>query len=492
MRKRRKKNPLPESKDQRIAELEEQLAQALATIQQLQKLQKEVERLQAEVEELKRAGKRQAAPFARRKWVEHPKKSGRKAGQGQFARREKPSLQQITETKIAKLQGCPACGGKLCEIHTHEQYVTDIPEVQVITTRFVTYSGYCRECHKRVRSQHPDQTSNATGAAGVQVGPRAKALATDLKHRLGVSYGKVSEVLQDAFGLQVSRSGWCQSDQKLSNTARPVYAELLEMIRQCSVVHADETGWRIGTLAAWLWVFTNSAATVYTIRANRSSDVVVDVLGQEFKGILASDCFLAYDDKRLKTWLKQKCLSHLLKDLKEMKESKSGRALQFARQMTTLLQEALALKRQKSNLDPFTFFQHAQDLEVRLDALIAPQRRLSDCDNARFAKRLRKHRPHLLRFLYSRELDATNNLAERMLRPAVITRKTNGCNRSKPGAAAHAILSSVLVTCRQHAIPILDYLVQLQHAYGSGGSPSPLVSVIPLQLDLPAAPALER
>jgi hypothetical protein len=299
----------------------------------------------------------------------------------------------------------------------------------------------------------------------------------------------VSEVLQDAFGLQVSRSGWCQSDQKLSNTARPVYAELLEMIRQCSVVHADETGWRIGTLAAWLWVFTNRAATVYTIRTNRSSDVVIDVLGQEFKGILASDCFLAYDDKRLKTWLKQKCLSHLLKDLKEMKERKSGRALQFARQMTTLLQEALALKRQKSNLDPFTFFQHAQDLETRLDALIAPHRRLSDLDNARFAKRLRKHRPHLLRFLYSQALDATNNLAERRLRPAVITRKTNGCNRSKPGAAAHAILSSVLVTCRQHAIPILDYLVQLQQY---GGSPSPLVSAIPLQLDLPAAPVLER
>jgi transposase len=489
MRKRRKKNTLPESKDQRIAELEEQLAQALATIQQLQKLQKEVERLQAEVEELKRAGKRQAAPFARRKWVEHPKKSGRKAGEGRFARREKPSLKQVNETKIAKLQGCPECGGKLCEIHTHEQYVTDIPEVKMVTTRFVTYSGYCRECHKRVRSQHPEQTSNATGAAGVQVGPRAKALATDLKHRLGVSYGKVSEVLQDAFGLQVSRSGWCQSDQKLSKTAHPVYEELLEVIRQCCVVHADETGWRIGTLAAWLWVFTNSEATVYTIRANRSSDVVVDILGQEFKGILASDCFLAYDDKRLRTWLKQKCLSHLLKDLKEMKESKSGRALQFARQMTTVLQEALALKKLKSSLDPFTFFQHARDLEARLDALIAPQRKLSDCDNARFAKRLRRHRPHLLRFLYIRELDATNNLAERMLRPAVITRKTNGCNRSKPGAATHAILSSVLVTCRQHSIPILDYLVELQRF---GGNPPPLVSAIPLRLDVPSSLNVQR
>ena len=220
-----------------------------------------VERLQAEVEELQRAGKRQAAPFARRKWVEHPKKPGRKAGQGKFSRRGQPARRQVDETKKAKLHGCPECGGKLRDIHKHEQYVTDIPEIiRLIITRYVTYSGYCADCHKRVRSQHPEQTSQATGAAGVLVGPRAKALAADLKHRLGGSYGKVSEVLNDAFGLQVSRSGWCQADQRLAETARPVYQELIEVIRRSSVVHADETGWRIGTLSAWLWVFTNQEA----------------------------------------------------------------------------------------------------------------------------------------------------------------------------------------------------------------------------------------
>jgi len=486
MRKRRKQKTLPDAKDQRIAELEQQLAQALATIQ---KLQQQVEELQSKVEELKRVGKRQATPFARRHWVEHPKRAGRKRGQGKFAHRELPKVRQIQETKVAKLHGCPECDGKLRDIHKHEQYVTDIPVVEVQTTCFVTYSGYCRVCQKRVRSRHPEQTSQATGAAGVMVGARAKALASDLKHRLGVSYGKVSEVLNDTFGLQVSRGGWCQADQKLASLARPVYEELVEVIRQCSVVHADETGWRIGTLAAWLWVFTNQEVSVYAIRDNRSSDVVVDMLGEQFQGILASDCYLAYDEKRLTTWLKQKCVGHLLRELKEMNESKSGRALHFARQLTTLLREALALKAEKARLDPFTFFQRAQDLEARLDLLIAPQRRLSDRDNARFAKRLRKHRPHLLRFLYVDDLDATNNQAERMLRPAVITRKTNGCNRTRSGAATHAILASVLVTCRQHAIPILDYLVQLQQY---GGTPPPLVSAIPPQLHLPALPIFER
>ena len=100
-----------------------------------------------------------------------------------------------------------------------------------------------------------------------------------------------------------------------------------------------------------------------------------------------------------------------------------------------------------------------------MDVLIDAKRQLTDPDNVRFAKRLRKHREHVLRFLYVDGLDATNNLAERQLRPEVITRKTNGCNRTEDGADTHAILGSILATCRQQAIPILDYLVKLQR-YG--------------------------
>ncbi len=245
--------------------------------------------------------------------------------------------------------------------------------------------------------------------------------------------------------------------------------------------------------------------TVYDIRANRSSDVVIDILGEQFKGILASDGFLAYDDRRLKDWLKQKCIGHLLRDLKDMRESKTGRALQFARQMTALLQDALRLKAEKPHLDPFTFANRARSLETRLDTLISDRRHFTDPDNARFAKRLRKHRPHLLRFLYVDGLDATNNQAERkvvsyrrtMIRPAVITRKTNGCNRTKSGAETHAILSSVLVTCHQHSIPILDYLVQLRlkgavTSQRVGTAPPPLASAFPYQPQAPVVPVARR
>ena len=121
---RKNKSTPASTKDKEIAELKEELTRALVAIE---KLQKQNELLRVENEDLKRSGKRQATPFARRKWVTDPKKPGRKAGQGRFARREKPLAQQVNETKVARLGGCPECGHTLKAIRKHEQYVADIP-----------------------------------------------------------------------------------------------------------------------------------------------------------------------------------------------------------------------------------------------------------------------------------------------------------------------------------------------------------------------------
>jgi transposase len=453
----------PDPRDRRIAELEEQVREGQA---QLERLRQELAELKARLAELERAGKRQATPFARKKHQTHRKRSGRQAGQGTFTYRRPPTPAEVQATKTEPLCQCPACGGQLTEKKTHEQFEVELPEIQPTITRYVTESGYCAQCRKRQRSRHPDQISGATGAAGVVVGPRAKALAVDLKHHLGVSYAKIEDLFHTAFGLTFSRGGLWQADQRLADQARPIYDELLEVIRQSASVHVDETGWRIGLLAAWLWVFTNRHLTVYTIRTSRGHEVVIEILGREFAGVLVSDCFTAYDHQALMDWLKQKCIGHLLKDLSEMRAAKTRGAVRFAQDVTAVLRAALALRTQKATLAPDPFAQQAAQLEQELDTLIDVHRRLTDPDNLRFAKRLRKHRAHLLRFLYLDDLDATNNQAERMLRPAVITRKTGGCNRTESGAEAHAILASVLVTCRQQALSLLDFMIKLQRATG--------------------------
>jgi transposase len=51
--------------------------------------------------------------------------------------------------------------------------------------RFDVHVGQCCGCHRRVQGRHPLQTSDALGAAAVQVGPQAIALAVLLNKQFG-------------------------------------------------------------------------------------------------------------------------------------------------------------------------------------------------------------------------------------------------------------------------------------------------------------------
>jgi hypothetical protein len=181
--------------------------------------------------------------------------------------------------------------------------------------------------------------------------------------------------------------------------------------------------------------------------------VVVEVLGADFGGVLASDCFLAYDPL---PFAKQKCLAHLLKSCREIEAAKTRSAVRFSRRLAALLRKAMALKRRRGALSPHGYAVARGRIHAELDWLLAGD--LTDPDNARLAQRLRKHRSHLLRSLDHDGLDATNNLAEREIRPAVITRELSAGNRTEAGAETLAVLASVLRTLHRQGRPILDGL----------------------------------
>jgi transposase len=439
--------------EQRVQEQDTLIAQQHQQIEQLaariESLRATIKAQQAEIERLRRDGKRQAAPFSKGSSVESPKTPGRKPGQGTFNRRPMPCADEVSQTLEAPLGACPECGQALEALQTHEHFQTDLPLPRPVTTRFVTHSGYCGHCQQRVHSRHPQQVCTGTGAAGVGLGPNVRALAADMKHRLGVPYAKIAEFLQTACGLSVTPSALCQSDARLAIRTEPVYQELILALRECKAVFSDETGWRLGVLSAWLWTFTSQRITVYVIDPSRSHAVIVRILGQEFEGVLHSDCFLAYDHHALDEWLKQKCLGHLLKDLSQLERDKSRGAIRFPRAVAQLLREALAVRDEKPLLSAEAFLARKAELESQLDRLIDASRKFTDKDNRRMAKRLRKQREHLFTFLSEEGAEATNNRAERALRPAVISRKTGGCNKGRDGGTTHAVLSSVSVTARQ-------------------------------------------
>src|SRR5262245_49174259 len=83
-------------------------------------LEAHVERLTRIFEQQQRAGKRQAAPFAKGPPAAQPKKPGRKPGAayGTRGHRPPPAPEQITEMYDAPLPAtCPGCGGPLDETH---------------------------------------------------------------------------------------------------------------------------------------------------------------------------------------------------------------------------------------------------------------------------------------------------------------------------------------------------------------------------------------
>jgi transposase len=412
------------------------------------RLAAEIERLNARVaalEEECRRGKRQAGPFSKDRPKPNPKPPGRKPGHAP-AFRPAPPPETVTETIPVPLTTCPRCGTPIQEVTDNPPiFQTDLPPIKPIVQRFDTQRGFCPCCRKRVHSRHPDQTSTATGAAGSAIGPRAKALAADFKHRLGLSFRKIAEIFQTHFGITLTPGAIVQSNERLAERAAAAYADLQRQAQESPAVHVDETGWRISTRSAWLWVVATKALTFYLIRPSRGHEVVEEVLGKRFAGVLASDGLPTYDvvDAR---W-KQTCLAHLLRRCAELAATKVRGAVRFPRTVADLLRRAMALRSRRPALTARGVAIARGRIEAALDRLLAYTR--TDPDNERLAAHVYKHRAHLFTFLDHPEVDPTNNLAERQIRPAVIARKLSAGNRTDRGAETHAVLASLAATCRQ-------------------------------------------
>lgn len=85
-------------------------------------------------------------------------------------------------------------------------------------------------------------------------------------------------------------------------------------------------------------------------------------------------------------------------------------------------------------------------LEEHIPALLAGAG--TSPEDQRLAKHIGRESPHLFTFLKDPQVEATNNRAEREIRPAVIARKTWGGNRTNTGARTFETLISVLRTAR--------------------------------------------
>lgn len=411
--------------------------------------------LEAELAEARQVAARQAAPFRRREQLKKPaeeqKSPGRKPGHEGHARAIPARIDQAHEVPLAC---CPQCQGALENVRRREQVVEELPPVEPLRVKLITYTGECPH-HGLVESRHPLQTSTAVGAAGVHLGPRAQATAVALSHQSGLSTRRTCQVLKTLCGLSLTPGGLSQLLQRVARRTQDWYAEIEGRIRASAAVYADETSWYVGCPGWWLWVFTTPSATLYQVREGRGSDVVRDVLGEDFAGVLVSDCLASYNPLACR---KHKCLAHHLRVLKEHEQtlSKRGRTSTYLTLWKLQLQDVIATWRARVQLSAEAYAAKVEQIRRGIENLL--DQSPAEPEEIRFRDRLRRQRPHLVGCLDDPAAEPTNNRAERDLRPAVMQRKTSSGNKTERGKAAWEQLRSIVVTATHEGCDLLTTL----------------------------------
>ena len=274
----------------------------------IERLEKQNTRLRRELDAARRAGHRQAAPFAKTVTAE-PKRPGRRAGAqyGQPARRRRPTRVDVRHD-VPLPPSCPDCGGRLRSTGMATQIQEELPVPRVLVREFRVALGACQDCGRRVRGRHRLQTSDALGAAAVQLGPELVASAVILNKQMGLSFGKIATLLRQHHSIRVSPSGLVRAVHRAARRAEPTYNELRRQLRNSPVVTPDETGWKVGGHLQWLWAGAAEKTTVYAILPGRGYEEAAQLLGPDFDGVLIRDGWAPY--RRFTRAKHQTCLGH--------------------------------------------------------------------------------------------------------------------------------------------------------------------------------------
>jgi hypothetical protein len=291
------------------------------------------------------------------------------------------------------------------------------------------------------------------------------ALGVMLRVRQRLPFRHIRAVLQKMAGLTVSAGGLVKQLKRIARWLEGEYEKLILTMRASKVLHADETGWRIEGKNAWTWVFTQPLLTLFVMNESRGRKVVTDVLGEAFGGKLVCDFYGAYDGVDCD---KQRCLTHLLREIKELGDKDASFAADpWALKLKKWCKDAIAHKKKWKVLADPEYEVGASRIEDRLDGLVKLDP--AHAEARRLHKRVSKYRAELTRFLWDEELEPTNNPAERALRPMVVARKITGGSRSAPAAQAWSKLSSLLATQEQNGKNVLEETKKLLVDYWATG-----------------------
>ena len=359
---------------------------------------------------------------------------------------------------VAKAKICPHCDEGVPEAGQALQAVYDkieVPPVKPTVTRVEQYGGRCASCGQLYVAPVP-----AGLEPGTPFGASIQSLATYLRYTHAISYERLSALLAQVFGLDISEGGLANLFQAVKGRLEQGVAEILTRLRSSRLICSDETSARVNGQQQWEWVFQNAAVCIHVIRPSRGQGVIQEVLGTHRPTIWVSDLYSAQQNHPAADW--QVCLAHQVRDCQFA--SDAGDAV-FAPRMKAVFLRAFAIHKRRDTLAASTLYQYRCDLQRRVHRCLALQP--TNPHGRRLQKRYAKIQDHLFLFLDDATIPPTNNSSEQAIRMSTVFRKVTNGFRSDWGRDLFAAVRSVVNTGKRRGLSAFQAIQKALSPMGS-------------------------
>jgi len=363
--------------------------------------------------------------------------------------------EEVTFSDRHLLDACPDCGGRL---RPNGGIVTVIQQVDIcrppLTIEEHSFPEYwCAHCRHTFQAPLPLHIQK-----GGLVGPQLTALIAYMKGACHASYSTLRKFLRDVVGVTISRGHLNNIINKVSAALEQPYDELLKLLHTEEVLNVDETGHKNNGDAWWTWCFRAELYVLYHIDPQRKADVLMDILGREFAGVLGCDYFSAYRRfMRVCSVRLQFCLAHLIRDIKFLTTLPDARDRRYGENLRAAVKKLFAVIHEQETMSPvFANFRlskaRAEILRIGRDE--APPTR----HGQNMANRFRNHGDSYFTFLTTPGVEPTNNLAEQAIRFVVIDRHITQGTRSANGRRWSERIWTAIATCTLQGRSVYEYL----------------------------------
>ncbi len=299
------------------------------------------------------------------------------------------------------------------------------------------------------------------------------------------SFSTIRKFIRDVMGEKVSRGYLRKVVEKVSHALDAPYAELLDRLPLEHALNVDETGHKENGAKFWTWVFRAELYVLFKIDKSRGSKVLLDVLGEEFNGVLGCDYFSAYR-KYMKNFgiTVQFCIAHLIRDIKYLAGLNDPVTKAYGTRLLAAVKAMFKVIHNGAHLAPDAFDQAMaqarenimraalNDVPSRLDASGKEVKR----EAFNMAKRFRENGKAYFEFITTPGIGPTNNLAEQAVRFVVIDRRITQGTRSEKGRETNERLWTVVGTCALQGQSAFEFILTAIRAHFRG---DPAPSLLP-------------